>query len=457
MNKNIESTLTISGWIIRMVILIGLAVAGAACASATPVSSQLAGVIGCDVSKVTITGVHWFKDSHGAWRVVGVITNNSSKAVSKVVTGVETYTKSGQPADQGEDVSAYPDDLKPGAQAPFTAWIDREIPGLDHFDVEGDECILADSAERGSVDVRGGRMALDNAGAAQVTAELFNPSTKAILVNGLMAAVYDQAGNLVAADYVNVATRYLEPGESGPVRASLDLPTGGAQQIKSYKFFMDPLISQPAPLPLNVSQDVKIISHYTDQKGQFHLVGQITNPGTKELMTSLQATVYTDSTKSSVADAAFFDTNVPIQPGESLPFDLTGWGALNNTRGLWDQLARKNAAISLRLEPFLTWTEATRVAKLSLSDGSVSFNDQLVLFTGKVRNDMNGRINAGEVVAVVRQKANGQIVATGSQPLTITDSAAPGQVLDYSITVALPANLDPATLDTEVSAVGQQP
>lgn len=457
MNNKIESKLTIRGWIIRLVIIMLLAVAGAACASTTAVPLQLKGVMGCDVSKVTITGVHWFKDSHGAWRVVGVITNNSSQAVSKIVTGVETYTKSGKPADQGEDVAAYPDDLRPGAQAPFTAWIDREIPGLDHFSVEEDECVLADTAERASVDVHGGRMVLDDAGAAQVTAELINPGTKAVLVNGLMAAVYDQAGALIAADYVNVATRYLQPGESGPVRASLDLPPGGAQQVKSYRFFMDSIVDQPAPLPLDVKDNVKILSHYTDQKGQFHLVGQITNPGKQELMTSLQATVYTDSTRSSVADAANFTTLVPIQPGETLPFDLTGWGALNSTRGAWNQLAKQNAAISLRLEPFLTWTGSTSVAELSLTDGSVSINGQQAFFTGKVQNNMSGRINAGVVVAVVRQKSSGEIVATGSQPLDITDSAAPGQVLDYSIAVQLPANLDPAGLDTEISALGQQP
>ena len=457
MNKDIKTKITIHGWIIRLGLLVSLAVAGAACVSSTSSSPQLAGVIGCDVSKITITGVHWFKDSHGAWRVVGVITNNSTKPVSKIVTGVETYTKAGQPADQGEDVAAYPDDLMPGAQAPFTAWIDREIPGLDHFDVEEDECVLADSAERANVEVRGGRMALDDAGAVQVTAELVNPGTKAVLVNGLMAAVYNQAGAIIAADYVNVATRYLLPGESGPVRASLDLPPGGAQQIKSYKFFMDGVVNQPALLPLSIAQDVKIISHYTDQNGQFHLVGQITNPGTQELMTSLQASVYTDSTKSIVADAAYFNTLVPIQPGETLPFDLTGWGALNSTHGLWDQLSKQNAAISVRLEPFLTWTEATSVAELSLSDGNVSINGQQALFTGKVQNNMSGRINAGVVVAVLRQKSSGEIVATGSQPLGITDSAAPGQILDYSITVPLPADLDPAGLDTEVTALGQQP
>jgi hypothetical protein len=452
-----SSKMTIHGWIFRLLILLGLMSASVACASSSVGPSQVSAVSACQADKVTVTGVHWFKDSHGAWRVVGVINNASSEAVSKVVTGVETYTKIGQPADQGEDVSAYPDDLQPGAQAPFTAWIDREIPGLDHFKVEVDECVIADPAERGSVKVRGGRMALDDAGTAQVTAELYNPGSKPILVNGLMAAVYDQAGALVAADYVNVATRYLEPGESGPVRASLDLPPGGAKRIKSYKFFMDALVNQPNPLPLDVTNNVKIISHYTDKNGQFHLVGQITNPGPQGLMTSLQATVYTDSTRNIVADAAYINTWVPLQPGETLPFDLTGWGALNSTRGLWDQLAKQNAAITLRLEPFLTWTAAADVAQLSLVDSSVSINNQQAVFTGKVQNDMAGRINNGLVTAVVRQKSNGDIVATGGQHLDITDSAAPGQVLDYSLTVQLPANVDPAAVEAEVTAMGQQP
>jgi hypothetical protein len=92
-----------------------------------------------------------------------------------------------------------------------------------------------------------------------------------------------------------------------------------------------------------------------------------------------------------------------------------------------------------------------------MDDGSVSIKDQQVLFTGMVQNTMSGRINAGAVTAVVRQKSNGQIVATGSQPLAISDSAAPGQALDYSITVLPPADLDPATLETEISAQGQQP
>ena len=461
MGKNFQAKITLWRCIARLVVIFGLALGSVGCATTTSslspalAPSPVSAVAGCEADKVTVTGVHWFREAQGAWRVVGVINNDSSKAVSKVVTGVETKNKTGQPADQGEDVSAYPLNLQPGAQAPFTAWIDREIPNLDHFEVEVDECVLAEQGERGRVDVQGGRMVVDDVGVAQVTAELYNSGPKPVLVNGLMAGVYDQAGALVAADYAAVATRYLAPGESGPVRATLALPPGGASQIKSYKLFMDVLINEPAPLPLDIKHNVQIISRYTDQDGHFHLVGQITNPGSKGLMTSLQATVYTDSNKSVIADAAYSNTWIPLGPGETLPFDLTGWGALNNTRGLWDNLSKQNAVIELRIEPFSTWMAEARVTNLSLLDDGVSFKDRQAIFIGKVKTDSS--ITTGLVTAVVRQKSNGEIVATGSAHLAIVGSAAPGQILDYAIAVQLPASLDPVSLETEIKAIGYQP
>ncbi len=459
MREHFTKSAPLHGWIFLAAIVLLLPLASAGCASVNNLNNatRVSAVAACDASKVTVTGVHWFREDSGAWRVVGVINNQSSQAVSKVVTGVETMTSTGQPADQGEDVSAYPLDLQAGAQAPFTAWIDREIPGLDHFVVQVDECVLAEQIERGKLEVRGGRMVVDKTGTAQVTAELFNPGPQPVLVNGSMGAVYDNTGALVSADYAVVATRELAPGESGPVRAALALPPGQAQDLKTFKFFMDVLVNKPEPLPLDAGRNVQIISHYLDSSGHFHLLGQITNPGSTGLMASLQATVYSDSVRSSVVDAATYNTWLPLQPGETLPFDLTGWGALNNIPGLWDELAGQNAAIDLRIEPFLTWPVNAKVARLEVVDGRVSRNDQQVIFTGKVRNDQAGSINNALVTAVVRQSPGGAILATGSQHLAINDSAAPGQVLDYSLAVALPTTVDPASLQTEIVAMGQMP
>jgi hypothetical protein len=446
-------------WIIRVVIITGILATLDGCSPSNSIAvtpTSVSAVGGCDAKKVTVTGVHWFKDSVGAWRVVGVINNDSSQVVSKVVTGVETETKDNQPADQGEDVSAYPLDLQPGAKAPFTAWIDRDIPGLDHFVVEVDECVLAEQLERGVVDIRGGQMVVDNTGTVQVTAELYNPGAKTVLVNGLIGAVYDQAGNLITAEYVVVGPRYLSPGESGPVRASLDMPPGGAAQIKTYQLFKDVLVFQPDNIPFNVSQDVQIISRYSDVRGHFHLVGEITNPGSTDLMTSIQATVYADATRSTVVDADDFTTWIPLEPGETLPFDMSGWGPLSNVSGLWDTIAEKSSIV-VRMEPFLTWTAEARVAKLSLENGSVSFTDHQAVFTGEVTNNLGSSIINGQVIAILRKKSSAELVATGIVHLEISSPVAPGQVINYSADIPLPQDLNPETVETEVTAWGQQP
>ena len=443
--------------VVRIIMGLGLLAGSASCAD--PAATQPADTVvpACETDKIKISDLGWFRDSGGAWRLVGVINNRSTRAISKVFTAVEAKTADGQPAGPGEDVSAYPLNLQPGAQAPFTAWIDRAIPGLDHFEVLVEECVLAEPAERGQVEVRGSRMAVDGRGLAQVTAELYNPGPRSVLINGLMAAAYDQDGGLIAADYLAVSTRILDPGESGPVRAALDLPPAGASKIQTYRFFMDVLINPPARLPLDVTKDVLVISRYTDQEGRFHLVGKLTNPGKQWVMTSLQAMVYDDQERSVVADAACLNTWIPLGPGESLPFDLSGWGVLGSSHGLWEQMAGKNAFIALRLEPFLTWTTEARVAKLPLVESNASFTEHQALFSGKVKNNTASGISNGLVIVVLRLKQSGEMVATGSIHLGIADSVSPGQILDYQLVIPLPPDMDPAALTVDVTALGQQP
>src|SRR6266498_5631257 len=133
--------------IVLLLIILAFAISG--CRPAQAVSSAAPD---CDVNKVDITDVHWFQEPDGAWRVVGMMHNNSSQPISKVFMGLLTRDKNDESVfpngPDGEDFSAYPFDLLPGKQAPFSAWIKREIPNLDHFTIEKELCVAAEADAR---------------------------------------------------------------------------------------------------------------------------------------------------------------------------------------------------------------------------------------------------------------------------------------------------------------------
>ena len=458
--KLISGTMKLHGWALRLFVLAILIAGTSACSSMAhylwgqPINNQAAG--SCDPTRVPVLNVHWFKDSEGAWRVMGEIENKSNQVIGSLQTGVETRTKFDRPADQGEDVTVSPLYLKPGEKAPFIAWIDRDIPNLDHFEVEVVNCVVAEEAQRSHVDISGDKVTVDSIGQAEVIGELVNPGTQTVLVNGFMAAVYDSKGNMISAGYAQVTPRYLAPGESGAMRATLELPPGAGAAISSHRFFMDVLVQAVAvALPLDPARDVQILSHYTDTGGQFHLLGQLTNSSAKPVMTALQASVYS-ADKSQLLDAGQYATWLPLAPGETLPFDIRDWGTLDNLpKGLTG--AQANINISLRLEPFLSWNSNTPAVKLSLVSSTESFENETAIFSGQVQNDSGSGITSGLVLLVVKQKSDGKIVAVGNVHLSITDLAAPGAVLDYSLKLPLPAGLDANTLNAEVTALGYQP
>ncbi len=433
-----------------------------ACAPSAPAPAPtptptLSAIEACDVSKVDMTGVHWFREPDGAWRVVGMMQNNSSQPISKVFMGVMTKNKNDEyvypDGPKGEDFSAYPLNLLPGNQAPFSAWIKREIPGLDHFSIEKEFCVVAEPAERLQLQERGGRLLVDDNGLAHVTLDVVNPGSQTALINGMMVGIFDLSDRLISAVDAQITPRILAPGENGPVRATLALPPGGAAQVKSYKLYMDALVSESASKILDVEKDVRVNAQYLDTAGHFHLVGQITNSGTQPLMVSVQATVYADPAKTAVVDAAFLDTLIPLAPGENLPFDLADWQVLNNRAGLWETLSKP--VVTLRVEPFRTWATELFIAPLTVMAELPTFSTREAIFTGQVKNETGRNILLGTVTATLRDSTSEKIIATGQIPLGIVNVLAAGEIMSYSIVIPVESGFDPQTVQFEVTASGQ--
>jgi hypothetical protein len=458
--RRIIKTMRLRKWALRLAVLAILLAGTSGCSSLAHYlwgqPDPIPSTGNCDPTRVPVMNVHWFKDTAGAWRVMGEIYNKSDQAIGALETGVETRTKFDRPVDQGEDVPAYPPNLKPGEKAPFTAWIDRPIPNLDHFEVEVSGCTVAEEAQRSTVEIRDDQVIVDNAGRAEVSGVIANPNTQTVLVNGLMAAVYDRKGVMISAETAQVTPRYLAPGESGAVRATIELPPGAGPAVRSHRFFMDVLVQEaPAPLPLDPAKDVQILSHYTDADGHFHLLGQITNPNTKAVMTGVQAGIYSPG-KDQLLDAGQYVTWLPLAPGQTLPFDIDDWGALD---ALPNPLsgADSDLKFSLRLEPFLSWNSAAPVVSLPLLHPTESIEKGTATFSGQAKNDSAHGITTGLVLVILKQKSDGKIVAVGNAHLPITDSAAPGTVIDYSLKLPLPVRVDAGAVQAEVTAFGYQP
>src|SRR5512134_2513623 len=120
----------------------------------------------CDVANIEITDVSWFREPDGAWRVVRMMRNNSSEPIAKVLIGALTKNKNDElvypEGPKGETIDAYPSHLLPGDEAPFSAWIKREIPTLDHLSIDKKLCVIADPAEHLQLQERGGQLLVDD-------------------------------------------------------------------------------------------------------------------------------------------------------------------------------------------------------------------------------------------------------------------------------------------------------
>jgi len=446
-------------WFMVLLFGIGACAPSASLPAATSIPT-FSDINPCDVSNIDITDVSWFQEPDGAWRVVGMMRNNSSQPISKVLIGALTKKKNDElvypDGPKGETIGAYPSHLLPGEQAPFSAWIKREIPTLDHFTMDKKLCVIADPAERLQLQERGGQLLVDDNGLAHVIAEVVNPGPQTALINGMMVGVFDASDHLISAVDAEITPRILGSGESGPVRATLALPPGGAAQVKSYKLYMDPFVTESASELLDAGEDLQVNAQYFDTAGNFHLVGQITNAGTKPMMVSVQATVYADRARTSVVDATFVNTLIPLAPGENMPFDLTDWQVLNGKADLREALSKQDAAVALRIEPFHTWVVDTSVIPLTVNPEPPTFGTREAVFNGIVKNETGHNIILGTVTVTLRDKASGKITATGQAPMDIVNTLTDGEARGYSITIPIGSGFDPQTMEFEIIASGQQ-
>jgi hypothetical protein len=290
-------------------------------------------------------------------------------------------------------------------------------------------------------------LTIDDEGDIHVTGELVNIGAQPLTVNGLAAAAFDVNGEIVTADFMDAAIRYLDPGESGPFRITMIRPIESVESVASYELYSD-------VIPAQEEETVELIFSenqypYIDTFDSFHLVGEITNNADKVLNISMIAAIY--DAEGNVIDASAQDIFVSAAPGETLPFDFDSWGPLNYSAAA----IAKADTYSVQWDPYWTWESPFEYVNLTTQNDNNQYDDFQGIFTGEVVNTSGELINSVIVIVSLYDQASGEIIATDYTG--IWDEIPDGGSSSYTVAVDLEPEFDPESVEYVIIVKGELP
>ncbi|MBU1660129.1 MAG: FxLYD domain-containing protein [Chloroflexi bacterium] len=398
-----------------------------------------------EIPPLEVVMVNSYTDHYGSYRVVGLVKNNSSQAVEDIEVEVEIFDAGGLSL-HSDIVRAALDIIAPGEISPFALWASESLPGAE----SATATVVGHSVgEIGAyVDIRGTTVAVDDDGDVHVSGELYNSGGDPVQINGLAAATFDTAGNLITAEAYSVASRYLDPGEDGPFRVTMIGPAEEIANITEYLIYVDAEYTAPEDYyDLILSEPT---NNYVDTNNIFHLVGEITNNTEEYLSVELLAAIYADD--GNIIDVA--STNLPIYslaPGETLPYDFDDWGLLNYKYGAIDDAS----TFSVQWDPYWTWISETEYVDLLTQNDFSEFDDGYGRFTGEVVNDSGSVLSSAVVIVSLYDAETGQIVAMGYESLF--DEIPAGESAEYEVYLDTEPGLDIDAIEYVITVKGELP
>ncbi len=378
-----------------------------------------------------VVSVNGYLDSFDSWRVVGLVRNNSDQVVHDVGVQVDLLDAAGDLVYREIAFLAVVK-LAPAEEAPFVLEVFESLPEAHDFVAT----VVRQSAteiERTEPEIVNSVMAIDDDADIHIVGEITNRSDRPLLINGLAVATFDDRGEIVTADAGSVYIQYLDPGDSGPFRATVFGTALIADQVADYAIYLDAEhTSALEPHPIQFSEHYD----YLDSFEFFHLVGEVTNGADVPLKISLIAAIYDEA--GNVIDAD--DLSLPfaaLSPGEQVAYDFDSWGPLSHKSDWHDRAT----SYSVQIEPYWTWNPDQPLVALAVNGVEpIDISEYEATLTGTVLNDSGVTVNAITVVAGFRNVDTGQVVATGFE--FIFQELSDGEILPYTVRIPTEPGLD---------------
>jgi hypothetical protein len=222
-------------------------------------------------------------------------------------------------------------------------------------------------------------------------------------------------------------------------------PSGQAGTLTNNTLYSDALITNPAP-----KYDILISekqNKYQDINNKMHLVGSVTNNATKPMNFQLIAGIYDEN--GNCLDANSVQFPIPLNPGETIPYDFIMWGAMDYVPAAYE------AAFQSKI--FINWISTNEAYSKSYTiitkDNTKTYEGNVGKFNGIVVNNSGYDLSTVVVLVTIYDKISKELIATNYA--YVTESMINNASGTYEVYLYPSDDIDPTNFDTVINAFGQ--
>jgi len=394
--------------------------------------------------QVNIIEINGFIDEADYWYFYGLVRNDTNHTISDIQIEVKLMDS------VGTEIYTYTtytilNLLTPGETTPFSDFTTEPFPNGKSMQATVVGIKTTEEISRAMLEYRGITLWTDDKNNIYLAGEVFNGNADPIEINSIAGSLTDGTGKLVAASYAYPFLGFVEPNRSSPFVMVFDAPIGQADSLTNYTLYSDALTTNPsATSDISLSEEY---NKYQDSNGDTHLVGSATNNSSQPMSLYLVAGAYDE--KGNCLDASSIFLPVPINPGESMPYDFSTWSVLDAVPAAYDVATQFTTTID-----WITNSEASSPsAALTTTNDRHSFNGSVGTFNGTVVNNTGYDLTVAVVIVALYDTASGDLIATNYT--YVTETMANNSNGTYEVYLYSPSNIDPANVKIEITALGQ--
>jgi len=425
-----------------------------------PTSAKPTETPGAPDTGLAVVGYNTFTDASNYFHVSGEVKNNDQRVLTnmeltiiiKDASGKTLLTDTNNKPVDSVTFSPMLSNLAPGEISPFDYSLDATAGTPDPKSVSVKVTGMnTGDVTRANVEVENTQMVASGTDYYLVTGEIANKGGKPVEVHDLAAALVDQDGKVLAADYsVDYAIDLLPFGDQDnrdltPFTLTINNP---GTEPADYKIYLD---AQETDLGTTYPVQVDLTNNYFDNSSSFHIVGTVTNQSSETLTVELVAGLYDKD--GIVLDAYTTSSPVNLAPDEVMPYDISSFSNVNYN----SDEAKRLDHFTVQVDDYFTFPSAIESVPLKSSGDSAEKDDTNAEWTvtGQVTNT-SGKALSSEIVMVQVVDTDGKVIAVNYDWISPSgDSIAAGETGSYKVVVPLEPGIDTSSYTVKTFVKGE--